>query len=690
MSKKRFILKHHRSPGDIMCLTSLVRDIHLTHPGKFETDVDTTVKPIWDGNPYLTKLWQRGSRNKTILKPNTVTIKCDYGKGLREQNKETIHFASYFHRDFEKQTGIHVDVHKPHGDLFVSDYEKKTPPVNGRYWLIISGGKSDFPIKVWHQNYFQEVTDRIGEMGLGVVQTGANFSGHWHPKLHGDHVIDLVGWGTFREFVQQIYHAEGVICGITAAMHMAAALHKPCVVIGGGREAWWWEAYTNENKGFGPIASGTHPVPHRYLHTIGLLDCCRHHGCWKNKVVGGKSNCKMPIITPEQAVGRCMQMITPDHVMEAVMSYYTDKTLPPITPKPENEFKTDGEIIKPTLTEHGTIQVPPLPAASPISVNKAAKVVVRQDHQIVAEPRNHSPGKQQPTINKGDVRVMDHPDVGGKMTAFILFYGGDEYHNMHKTCLESFLNTTPRDRIDLRVGSNALCKRSVDLIEACVEKGWITKHYRHLGNDYKYPVMREMFHDPEMPITTKWVLWFDDDSFCTPDQNWLYTLCSNIAQHHKSQNAHMFGAKLYWSANEKQRKIMESRPWHRGREWRAKNGKPSPNGNKIIFATGGFWAITREAIVAGDIPDLGTGLTHNGGDWQIGEQLYQAGFNLKHFNGKKQFVKTSAVGRRGVTMPLMDKSTAPKPQARKQPPQQPKPVKQEKPKQPKLRQIIEL
>lgn len=332
MIKQRFILSHHRSPGDIMCLTSLMRDIHLTYPGQYETDFNTTVTPIWDNNPYVTKLWNHDKKRPQLHKPNTQMISCTYGKGLREQARETIHFCAYFHRDFERQTGIKVPCHKPHGELFLSEYEKKTPPVNGRYWLILSGGKSDYPIKVWYSKYFQEVADELGRLGFGVVQTGANSKGHWHPRLEGNHVIDLVGWGSFREFVQQIYHADGVICGVTAAMHMAAALHKPCVVTGGGREAYWWEAYSNEHQGFGPIASGKHPMPHRYLHTIGLLECCQYHGCWRNKVVkisADTSLCKYPIINPEMPVPKCMMMITPTHVMNAVRSYYYDGSVQP-------------------------------------------------------------------------------------------------------------------------------------------------------------------------------------------------------------------------------------------------------------------------------------------------------------------------------------------------------------------------
>jgi hypothetical protein len=244
------------------------------------------------------------------------------------------------------------------------------------------------------------------------------------------------------------------------------------------------------------------------------------------------------------------------------------------------------------------------------------------------------------------------------MAAFILFYGGEEYYQLHERCLTSLFNTVPMERIDLRVGSNQLNARSTEMIEKAVERKLITKHYAHDSNDYKYPVMREMFYDREHPIRTKWVLWFDDDSICK-DPNWLNILGLLISQHHKDNDAHMIGTKMVWTTNSKQRKIMEDRAWYKGKPWRQHNGRPSPNGNKILFVSGGFWALTHEAMVAADIPDLGTGLTHTGGDWQIGEQLYQAGYGIKMFNTKKQFITTSSTKRRGVTMPTIDKAGAP-------------------------------
>jgi len=142
---KRFVFVHRRSPGDIVCLTSLVRDIHLTYPGEYEIDVDTTCKDLWRHNPHITRLWNHDLKNPKITQPGTEFLKLTYGEGIRVQNVETVHFCSYFHRDFKKQTGINVPLHKPHGDLHLSDTERDVSLVNGRYWVYYPVGRLTLP-----------------------------------------------------------------------------------------------------------------------------------------------------------------------------------------------------------------------------------------------------------------------------------------------------------------------------------------------------------------------------------------------------------------------------------------------------------------------------------------------------------------------------------------------------------------
>jgi hypothetical protein len=240
--------------------------------------------------------------------------------------------------------------------------------------------------------------------------------------------------------------------------------------------------------------------------------------------------------------------------------------------------------------------------------------------------------------------VFDHPAIGGKFTACVLLYGPRKFHQLHKQCLDALVSTIPPGRLDLRIASNELCDESVRYVDGLVDKQLATKHYRHRTNDKKYPVMREMFWDVDHPITTKWILWFDDDSIADRDRLWAQKLAQVIING-EPDNKHMVGDIRLWELKPGQAEFYRSRPWFRGRQFRDKSGKASPNGNKVWFVNGGFWALSTHAMRACDIPDLK--LNHNGGDYTIGEQLWQNGFGMSKWNSQKQFVHTSSVPRRG-------------------------------------------
>jgi ADP-heptose:LPS heptosyltransferase len=118
-----------------------------------------------------------------------------------------------------------------------------------------------------------------------------------------------------------MYHADGVVCPVTFAMHLAAAVpvrpngrkSRPCVVIAGGREPSQWEAYPS----------------HTFLHTCGALKCCDHGGCFKSRVKplydGAESDnslCVMPVeIGNKDFLPKCMDMIAASDVIQAVERY---------------------------------------------------------------------------------------------------------------------------------------------------------------------------------------------------------------------------------------------------------------------------------------------------------------------------------------------------------------------------------
>jgi hypothetical protein len=307
-------------------MTACVRDLALTYPGVYDINVWTSCPSLWKENPHIKEVWNKP-------KPGIPRYDLTYGHHINQANQLPLHFLTAFHRNLNEQLKLEVPVLYPKGDLHLSEWHKQNRPIAERYWYWLAGGKNDFTTKIWSSTRHQQAINLLRQFGLRIVQGGANHQGHWHPTMDG--VLNMVNKTNLRDMMWLIYHSEGVVCTITAAMHMAAAFDRPCVVIAGGREHWWWEAYVNVNmENFGPQASGKVVVPHRYLHTQGLLDCCRDRGCWRNKVVAtqqdsNKSYCKYPEGDGYgQTIPKCLKMITVNHVMEAVMWYYTAGILP--------------------------------------------------------------------------------------------------------------------------------------------------------------------------------------------------------------------------------------------------------------------------------------------------------------------------------------------------------------------------
>lgn len=339
MAERKFILQFKMAPGDVLMLTALVRDIKLQYGDRYEVDVRTNFGPHfkkglrdsegghWRHNPHITKLDEKD--------PGVTWVKMAYS--VDTPGKHRRHFVTEFHEDFYRKTKIKVVPQFPHGDLHLSDKEKSEPPISGRYWVVVPGGKTDITTKWWSQTRYQEVVDRLRGYGLQFVQEGAVKRLCMHPPL--ERVLNVVGLTSIRDMIVNIYHAEGVICGITFPMHVAAALKRPCVVMAGGREEPWWESYDRVyNNAFGTSCSPV-LVPHKYLHTFGQLRCCQHKGCWKQRVhkLNDRSRhdnslCEKPVPAEAgQVVPECLDLINTDMVIEAVMSYYEDGFLPPPT-----------------------------------------------------------------------------------------------------------------------------------------------------------------------------------------------------------------------------------------------------------------------------------------------------------------------------------------------------------------------
>lgn len=244
----------------------------------------------------------------------------------------------------------------------------------------------------------------------------------------------------------------------------------------------------------------------------------------------------------------------------------------------------------------------------------------------------------------GALSVLDHPVIGGKVTIVVCCYG-EEHENLHRRCLNSIVKTVPPSRMDLRIIANQVGVGSTNYFNALP----YTKIYPDYKHRRKYPAMRQVFWDKEQPIDTNFVIWFDDDSYVR-NEAWLSVLAQVITTQRPADRVGMYGFKMFHplqrpDPRKDPRAWFRNAAWHKGLDFRNANGRSAPNGNKVHFVVGGFWAISTECIRAADIPD--TRLNHNGGDITIGEQIYQAGYKMKQFNENKQYVHTSAAPRRG-------------------------------------------
>ncbi len=307
--KERIVLRHFLCQGDLVVLTALPMCLALAHPGHFEVGIEAYCMELFAHNPYVSKSVHR-------FLPGVKVIDLEYPL-IHRSNQNLMHFLYGFLQDLEEKLGVKVPLAAPRGDVHLSEKEKEMPrQVEGDYWVLNAGYKhQDFTAKCWPTAYYQEVVNHFRGR-INFVQVGE--SHHTHAPLEG--VVNLIGKTKLREFVRLMYWAKGSLGPVSFHAHLAAAVptergtyDRPCVVIGGGREAPAWEAYHH----------------HRYLHTVGSLPCCATGGCWKARVVPlgdgsdkDESLCERPVKVGSQDVARCMEIVRPADVIRAVESYH--------------------------------------------------------------------------------------------------------------------------------------------------------------------------------------------------------------------------------------------------------------------------------------------------------------------------------------------------------------------------------
>lgn len=574
---RKFIFENPLSPGDVVVSSALIRDLHRQYPGEFVTDYVGTAESYFWHAPYITRL--------PVGDTEALKWRMTY-QLIHKSNQSRFHFLQGYYHDFNQKFGLNVKMTEFKPDIHFSPQELENPLLSGRYWVICSGGKKDFITKWWDPQRWQQVVDLLKDE-VTFVQVGA--ANHWQPDLRG--TLDLRGKTSFRELCRLILHSDGVCCVITCHMHLAAACNRPCVVVAGGREAWWWEAYTRRNRDINMRLihgdSWTPPAPdtmidHTFFHSIGKygLACCETGGCWKSKVSDGnpEERCKNVLRGPTILQPKCLMHVTPEQVANAVRFYK------------DNDY-CDQNTFVPNFSKKESVPV-------------------------------------------GDLRGSMALDIlTPPVTVCTLLYG--PYIDLHQRILNSVVRNTPAGLFKLRVGLNEICPETRAWLEKfkAENQNVAMLFYDSPENIKKYPMMRRMFHDPVNPIDTRWVVWFDDDSH-VKEKDWLERM-SCCMQEHYPLGYNMYGKAYFYEISASHIEWIQQAKWYGNKPFRIHEKKDKKTGKvskrpKVDFATGGFWAIETSWLTENDWPDVR--INHNGGDVMMGEALYQTGGRVKNWD----------------------------------------------------------
>ena len=272
-------------------LSVALRDLHKSYPTLMRTGVFSCYPEVFFNNPNITYF----SKNKGV-----PIINLEYNKVRDKLAPLGFHFSDAFIYLLNQMYGLNIqktsmcpDIHLTEDEMSENILDRLR--VKKPYWIINSGVKIDIPIKGYPPDLWQKVIMDLKKAGINLVQAGNQ--NDIHP-IHHD-VQSIIGQTNLRDFFSMVFHSEGTIGHVSMHMHVAAAFNKPCVVIAGGREDCRWESYPG----------------HRYLDTIGLLDCCQQRGCW----ISYAEDCKNR--WHGKPYGRCIAMIKPERIVNEVLSY---------------------------------------------------------------------------------------------------------------------------------------------------------------------------------------------------------------------------------------------------------------------------------------------------------------------------------------------------------------------------------
>ncbi len=291
------LLKTNQCPGDCVAMTAAIYSLHKAHPGKYRTYVQSNYPEVFQYNPDVYNAGPN-SYGESVLTAQPLEM---HYPAIHDSNKRGIHFMQAYCEflGFALNESVPLLTNRPH--IYFPQEEHQ----QGDYWLICSGGKTDFTNKLWSKSRYQEVVNRLPQ--INFIQVGDNTTLH-QPLNYGHY---MVGETTIRQLFDLVRCCRGVVCGVSLLMHVAAALCKPAIIVAGGREPVQWNAYPKQH----------------YLHTVGMLPCSSPQGeigggCWRSRVVPLGDNetlDKHPCLFPQGNTPKCMSLIEPSQVADLIL-----------------------------------------------------------------------------------------------------------------------------------------------------------------------------------------------------------------------------------------------------------------------------------------------------------------------------------------------------------------------------------
>mgnify|MGYP001335545288 CR=1 FL=1 len=325
-SKKKVILRTELPPGDVVVLTAAIRDFVASYGYRYEVAVDCKHSDLLLNNPNVSDFfYERVGDRYFDEEGNEIESHSVFYHLIQESNQRPYHFIHGYRKYIAGIFG-HIPQGDFKGDIHLAEEEKIDRDLHDRlgiesnYWIINAGGKYDFTAKWWDPDRYREVVSRLGDR-IQFVQIGTESD--FHQEI--PEAINAIGKTSLRDLIKLVYHADGVLCPVTAVMHLAAAVPqkpghpdvRPCVVVAGAREPAHWEAYPG----------------HRFLENCGALPCSPiGGGCWRSRCqeVGDgdekddpEALCRLPVIVSDGLkIPKCMDMISVDDVVRSILSYY--------------------------------------------------------------------------------------------------------------------------------------------------------------------------------------------------------------------------------------------------------------------------------------------------------------------------------------------------------------------------------